>query len=458
MVQSEIHSGEGSNGSSTHLGRDEYYAEPGSEEEYLPEFRDCGLIPVSDFRKHPLSRSNPWARPHPDSVRRRATFELEDPYTELEERGAKFNGEKVIVHEAHPSEAVLEGCETPPPFEGEAVIQESPFETPTLVNIEDLDPIPRFEHTRTFAKRIPKYYEREIQEKEEIADATPIDVYCSSVNPRWGWRWKIISYYEANRPAVRDSCETLIVDSGFNRWGSPEDVLEAAAKMDADYVFATDVTGMEDPSNKGHNPDMPTVEDDGIDSQFEAAVEGIERFMDRARDLEILDKTILPIQHPYLDFLEVAEEKGWLDEVRYIALGSLKRVESVDRRIEMLHAVRKYVGDDMKIHALAPGTEPELLKELRDNPNLIDSLDNSTPEKAPASNKIPDASWTQNKHLLPFGDDISTVRAQYSGSIAVQFAYMISPLCSDRTFDEVIEPKTDSESECIKTIDEWAAT
>lgn len=439
-------------------GDGEYYAEPGSEEEYLPKFEGCGLVSATEFRKHPLARTNPWARPHPDSVYRRPSFELDDPYTELEERGAVFNGDEVIVHEAHPSDDVIEGGESPPRFEGEAVIQTSPFEAPQLVEIDELDPIPRHSHTKTFADRIPKYYEREIQEKEEIADATPVDVYCSSVNPRWGWRWKIVSYYEANRPAVRDSCENLIVDSGFNRWGSPEDVLEAAARMDADYVFATDVTGMEDPDKKGHNPEMPSPEDDGIDSQLDAAVEGIERFMERAQDLEILDRTILPIQHPYLDFLEIADDKGWLDEVDYIALGGLKQVEDVDRRIEALHAVREYVGHDMNIHALAPGTEPKLLRELRDNPRLLDSLDNSTPEKAPASNKIPDASWTQSKHLMPFGEDISTVRAQYSGSIAVQFAYMISPLCSDRTFEEVIEtPGEKAPNECIKTIDEWAS-
>ncbi|ERJ05127.1 hypothetical protein HLRTI_002926 [Halorhabdus tiamatea SARL4B] len=372
-----------------------------------------------------------------------------------------FQGEQVIVHDAERADSVIEGTETPPPFEGKAVIQPSPFETPDLVDIDDLDPIPKYRNVGgRFADRIPAYYQREIEEKEKIADSTPIDVYCSSINPRWGWRWKLVSYYEATRPAVRDSCETLIIDSGFNRWGSPDDVLEAAAKMDADYVFATDVTGMENPSNKHHNPDMPSPDDAGIDSQFEAALRGIELFMERARELDILKKVILPIQHPYVDFLEAADDRGWLDEVGYIALGGLKRVDDVDRRIEALHTVREYVGRDMDIHALAPGTEPKMLRELRDNPDLIDSLDNSTPEKAPASNKIPDASWTQHKHLIPFGDDVSTVRAQFSGSIAVQFAHMISPLCDDRTFEEVIEDVQDDQprNDAIKSLDEWASS
>lgn len=452
-MASRSHSG-GGRGS---LDEGDYYAPPGSPEEYLPKFDGCGLVPPNEFRKHPLARDNPWARPHPDGTRRGISFELEDPFRELEERGAMYNGEQVIVHEAHPAKGI--GESTPPAFEGEVVIQETPFSKPTLVEIADLEPIPRWANVgEKFADRIPHYYEREIREKESIADAAPIDVYCSSVNPRWGWRWKILSYYEANRPAVRESCETLIIDSGFNRWGSPEDVLEAAAHMDADYVFATDVTGLEDPDNKGHNPAMPSPDDPGIDDQYEAALRGIELFMEEARELDILDKVILPIQHPYLDFLEEADDRGWLDEVGYIALGGLKRVDDVQDRIDALHAVRNYVGREMNIHALAPGTEPRMLRELRDNPNLLDSLDNSTPEKAPASNKLPDATWTQNKHLLPFGEDISTVRAQYSGSIAVQFAFMISPLCNDRTFEEVIETVPDGEpkNEPIKTVDEWA--
>lgn len=443
-----------------YTGAGEYHEPPGSSKEYLPKFDGCGLVPIREFRKHPLARENPWARPHPDSVYRHAQFELEDPYEELKSRGAMYRGEQVIVHEANPTERISGSAQSPPPFEGEAVIQNSPFEPPALVTINELDPIPRYYNVgEQFADRIPQYYEREIREKEKIADASPIDVYCSSVNPRWGWRWKILSYYEANRPAVRESCETLIIDSGFNRWGSPDDVLEAAARMDADLVFATDVTGMEDPTNKGHNPEMPSTDDSGIGGRMEAAVRGIEIFLERARELDIVDKTILPIQHPYLDFLELADERGWLDEVNYIALGGLKRLDDVERRIEALHAVREYVGDNMKIHALAPGTEPEMLRELRDNPKLLDSLDNSTPEKAPASNKVPDASWTQKKHLLPFGEDVSTVRAQYSGTIAVQFAHMVSPLCSDRTFEEVINELQDGEPrhEAVKSIEEWAS-
>lgn len=434
---------------------DDYHAPPGSEEEYLPKFDGCGLVPATDFRKHPLSRDNPWARAHPDSVHRRIKFELEDPYHELEQRGAIFDGEVVTVHEAKPS---AEG-QQPPNFEGNAVIQSSPFQDPQLVSIDDLEPIPRYHNAGSrFASGIPSYYEREIGEKEQIADTCPIDVYCSSVNPRWGWRWKIISYYEAPRPAIRASCDTLIVDSGFNRWGSPNDVLEAAAAMDADFVFATDVTGMEDPTNNGHNHSMPSTEEDEIETQLDAAIQGIEQFMHRARELDILNRVILPVQHPYLDCLERMEARGWISEVDYIALGGLLQIDDVNQRLKAMKQVRDVVGEDIRIHALAPGTEPELLRELRANPSLIDSLDNSTPEKSVASNKVPDTSWNQNEHLFPYGDQVTTVRAQFSGAIATQLAYMLSSLCDDRTFEEIIEEgSNEAEGEAIRSLDEWAS-
>jgi len=220
----------------------------------------------------------------------------------------------------------------------------------------------------------PKYYQPQNEASEQIIDACPIDVYCSSSQATWGWPFKLQPYY---RPSgkVSNSAETVIVDSGFNRWGSPRDVFEAAAKVDADYVIATDVTGMESPytcpvsycsaefdteeevrrhitragnrheglngsdlpddladnlATRGHNFDMPTTDDPGINSHMDAAMEGIRRFMEMAREWNVTERVILPLQPPYEAFLERVDEAGWLDEVGYVAVGGMLTIPDVN--------------------------------------------------------------------------------------------------------------------------------
>jgi len=152
------------------------------------------------------------------------------------------------------------------------------------------------------------------------------------------------------------------------------------------------------------------------------------------------------------EVIEVAEEMGYLPD------------KSGQEHIDALHRNRERVGTETRIHALAPGTDIEMLRELRAHPDLIDSLDVSTPEQAPANNKIPDATWQQPQRLLPFGKDISTVRGAYSSAIALQLCHMLSPLCNEKTFEKAIARRDDDHSakeqaqdDGIKTIDQWAS-
>ena len=371
---------------------------------------------------------------------------------ELVRKGVLYHGQHVNVFEATTLGLDRDGTLT-----GEVVIQQSSYDDPEVVAYDDVE-LPSKATMRRLAPdrltNVPAYYAEEIARKEAIIDACPIDVYCSSINPAWGWPWKLQSYYEA-RPGASDSCETLIIDSGFNRWGSPEDVLQAAAKTDADLVMATDVTGLEDPSLRDHNDAMPDTGD-----TFQDALTGIQRFMNRAHELGILDRVMLPIQPDYLEFLDACEARGWLDEVSYVSVGGMLDISDVEDRIDALHDVQARLGDDYHIHALAPSTEPEMLRELRNTPHLVDSLDVSTPERAPANDKIPDASWVQDRHFFPRGTKSSTIRAQASALISVQLAHMLSPLCKDETFEEVLEGDDGAdcpESGSNRTIDEWAA-
>jgi hypothetical protein len=397
---------------------------------------------------------------------------LESREDELRRKGAFFQDEHVEVVSAYTVGVDDDGTIT-----GEAEIRRTPYHDPEVVPYSALwmpsDSDLRALH-RDDVTRVPEYLETEVDTRQEIIDECPISVFTSTANRFWGWPDRLFSYYEASELKA-ESGETIMVDSGCNRWGSPTDVLEAAATVDADLVVATDVTGREDPTNRHHNDSMPTVDD--VPRELRAAInthadddvtvesvgpalEGVRRFMDEARRLGICDRTILPVQAPYVSFLELVDEMGWLDDVRWVAVGGLLGVPDVDDRIAALRDVRAYVGDDMKIHALAPGRDPEMMLSLRDEPALIDSLDNSTPERAPANDQIADATGDQNDHLFPRGEKVSVLRGAAALTIALETAHLLSPNCNvEDTFPELVDSGDEGalRDGNQQQINEWAA-
>jgi hypothetical protein len=91
---------------------------------------------------------------------------------------------------------------------------------------------------------------------------------------------------------------------------------------------------------------------------------------------------------------------------------------------------------------------------------LIDSLDNSTPEQAPANDQIADATGDQNDHLFPRGEKVSVLRGAAALTIALETAHLLSPNCNVKdTFPELVDsgdegaPRDGHQQQ----INEWAA-
>lgn len=308
-------------------------------------------------------------------------------------------------------------------------------------------------------------HERELKEREWIIDQCPIDIYVSSINPRWGYPHKLMSYYEA-RPSVAKSARMLIIDSGYRKIGKMDEILDASEKVDADWLIPPDLTphfdGYETVSPRerveelwwniseyrSRNPDTKVMLP--LHPPFQAHMEEL-KYHDPGYILGLEDD-------PWFDYPEEdsGEEYRWnargdrptmtmnfLDNLDGVAIG-LKKMP-VERRIEVLEKVDAYTAYDTHIHALSPGTEPEMLVYLRENPGIVDSIDISTAESAPANNKIPDTRWHQHQagetnpgaSWFPTGADVSTLRALESARITIQLNHMLSPLCNDSEFEAV---------------------
>lgn len=298
--------------------------------------------------------------------------------------------------------------------------------------------------------KVPSYYAREIRERERIIEACPVKVFTSSINPRWGWPWKLNASNEA-RPSTKRSSEELIIDPGLYNYCGTLEAAHAAAKVDADYLLARDL------------PPAHYADREFDRERYEVSAERVANYFiehQRLREQESAmlgqwecahdAEVIAPIQPPYaksIEYLSTPIERTIspdetapvtvLDETDYIALGGLLGFDDPEVRVQKLHEVREIVGDETKIHALAPGTDLAVIRAIRETPPLVDSLDVSTPEKGPAHGNIPDKNWDYHNHDLPTGTDSTTVRGQFSGAIAIQFAYMLSPLCTDDVLDQI---------------------
>jgi|GEM_PF-7035007 len=312
---------------------------------------------------------------------------------------------------------------------------------------------------------IDEIYEQEIDAREDIVEACPIDIYVASINPYWAYPNKLMSYYET-RPGVRDSCRQVIVDSGKTRIGNMSEIIQAAIDMDADQVIPPD----------------PTPYTDGYDelTPHGHAEEQAQHYWEWYR--EDVDGTILlPIHPPYQRFIEELgrwdpghilgyEDDPYFDypstpeaEERYlagvehysltydligaadgVAVGSLLGLD-VFEQITALKQVREAVGPYKHVHALSPTPRPEMLLFLRRNPGIIDSLDLSTPETAPAGNKLPDLRfYPQMKYLFPPAHaNISPVRGAASTMIALMLNFWLSEWVKEEELMEMLEEHYD---------------
>lgn len=321
---------------------------------------------------------------------------------------------------------------------------------------------------------VPAYYAREVRERERIARECPIDVFCSSINWRWGWPFKLNSSRE-RRLSARESADTFIIDPGAYNPACIPEIGHAAHKTDADYVFAKDISPKHELHGDIEERHLRSVSVSQNYVSQNRAMRAVESYQVGTWECAHSAGVIVPIQPPFEESLaamaETVEYHGTTtvdgtpcrtgdvgdctvnlledDDIDYYAVGGLLGIDDVHERIEALQFVRDELGSGVRIHALAPGTDPEMIRALRQHHDLVDSLDVSTPENAPSKGKVPDRGWSQEKVNVSGGTDSSVTRGAEAARIAVELARQLTP----GLFDE-LEYGTIDESE-QSGIDDW---
>ncbi|OAQ52140.1 hypothetical protein HTG_14245 [Natrinema mahii] len=184
-----------------------------------------------------------------------------------------------------------------------------------------------------------------------LVDAAHVDLYLSAVDgARIYWPWRMQPVHEASE-RHRNACESYVVDSSFKDESiTNEDALDMAYAMDAEMVVLADVW---------HEKDETVT----------AILEGIELYDDHSYE----GKVIAPLQPPHDEcYLEL---EGQVD---VYAVGGVKDAGD-ETRIEAARCVRDVAGTDVHLHGLGYGATDAIVEAIRADPELLDSIDYSTP-------------------------------------------------------------------------------
>lgn len=242
---------------------------------------------------------------------------------------------------------------------------------------------------------------------QNLARQNIVRIFSSSYNTNYYYPYRLAMAGKVT-DQIRNSCLELIVDSNIEDEDvTNEEVIHDATRFHADFVIPKDYIGE-------------------IDASYESTREFIDLWKDRP---ECHATIIAPLQPPYRQHYSQYEE--FYSQFSHFCLGGISNIGSPREQLTAINEFRDLIGQSAYLHGLGVGTRLEFIKGLRKNPQLLDSLDISTPEIAPACNALPDKSMTQVEYEFPSGDDSSIIRGQFAQAVLHLINYLLSPMTDD---------------------------
>ena len=240
---------------------------------------------------------------------------------------------------------------------------------------------------------------------EVLLDACPVTIYAAS-SLKHPWPYRLQNAAECY-PASFWRSQDRILDSAIGHDLTNEEVLSHAVERHATAVVAKD-----------HLHDQ------------QATTESIREFLD-LHDPDVHPRAYIPLQPPYDEHVETVYpiiEASHLDH-RYM-LGGLAGGSPEDRIDELL-AFRDAVGEEPTAHGLGWGLDDRLVQTVREEPALLDSVDNSSPSQAVQNGQVLDKHWQARDCPNVDGQYQNTVGGTWEFAMLVQATHRLTEFNDD---------------------------
>lgn len=238
------------------------------------------------------------------------------------------------------------------------------------------------------------------QHRRDIVDAAPVDVYVASYNSRYWWPYRL-NHVDKASPIYQERSERYVLDSNIGDDDvSNMDVLDRAEELDADVVVPKDYL---------HDQERTT--------------RSVRQFMDQYDDHHCQADVWVPLQPPFPQHLDD------LDGFDAYVLGGLARMPGGEQR-HHIELFNQAAPTKVYRHGLGVGASIAIIKAIRHNNDLLDSLDTSTPENIGMNGNLRDKNLQDVDLSVPSGTGSSTLYGAYAQAQALQITYMMTDDCT----------------------------
>ena len=283
----------------------------------------------------------------------------------------------------------------------------------------------------------PSYALGYFRRLEVLLDACPVDIYAAS-SLKHPWPYRLQNAAECYPASFWRSQERILDSAIVAPELSNADVLEHAVERHATAVVAKDYLPFEAyeemyQKEKLSEEQILAVRD--IEAKhgdhIAATTESIREFADLYDPSIHPDTAYIPLQPPHDEHVrEVWDLVENSDLQHRYMLGGFKDATPADR-IEGLLAFRAEVGPEPVAHGLGWGLSDELVRFIRDEPEMLDSVDNSGPAQAIQNGKVLDKHWRANPCAQVDGQYQNAVGGAFEFAMLVQAAHRFTEFNDD---------------------------